>query len=204
MSPDVVRYERVDRVAVVTIDNPPVNALSPAVWQGLDDAIRRAAGDPAVDAVVLAGAGSTFIAGADIKVFATLKTRDQSLERSAGTHALLKRIEDCPKPIVAAIQGVALGGGHEVAMSCHYRIASRDASVGQPEVLLGIIPGAGDECRSVANQDDGIGIRVGCRPGDGLVERFPDGHRQGVDRRVVDRDDGGAAGNPVPDKVRHR
>ena len=143
MSPDVVRYERVDRVAVVTIDNPPVNALSPAVWQGLDDAIRRAAGDPAVDAVVLAGAGSTFIAGADIKVFATLKTRDQSLERSAGTHALLKRIEDCPKPIVAAIQGVALGGGHEVAMSCHYRIASRDASVGQPEVLLGIIPGAG-------------------------------------------------------------
>src|SRR6478672_12483739 len=104
MSPDVVRYERVDRVAVVTIDNPPVNALSPAVWQGLDDAVRRAAGDPAIDAVVLTGAGSTFIAGADIKVFATLNTREQSLQRSAGTHALLKRIEDCPKPIVAAIQ----------------------------------------------------------------------------------------------------
>jgi 3-hydroxyacyl-CoA dehydrogenase len=140
---DLVRYERVDRVAVITIDNPPVNALSPAVWQGLDDAVRRAAGDPAVDAVVLTGAGSTFIAGADIKVFATLKTREQSLERSAGTHALLKRLEDCPKPVVAAIHGVALGGGNEVAMSCHYRIAARNASVGQPEVLLGIIPGAG-------------------------------------------------------------
>src|SRR5262245_1190565 len=143
MSPDLVRYERIDRVAVITIDNPPVNALSTAVWQGLDEAIRRAAGDPAVDAVVLTGAGSTFIAGADIKVFATLKTREQSLERSGGTHALLNRIEDCQKPVVAAIHGVALGGGNEVAMSCHYRIATRDASVGQPEVLLGIIPGAG-------------------------------------------------------------
>jgi 3-hydroxyacyl-CoA dehydrogenase len=140
---DPVRYERVDRVAVITIDNPPVNALSPAVWQGLDEAVRRAAGDPAVDAAVLIGAGSTFIAGADIKIFATLKTREQSLDRSGGTHAMLKRIEDCPKPIVAAIHGVALGGGNEVAMSCHYRIAARDASVGQPEVQLGIIPGAG-------------------------------------------------------------
>jgi 3-hydroxyacyl-CoA dehydrogenase len=143
MPPEAVRYERIDRVAVITIDNPPVNALSPTVWQGLDDAVRRAAGDPAVDAVVLSGAGSTFIAGADIKIFATLKTREQSLERSGGTHALLARIEDCPKPIVAAIHGVALGGGNEVAMSCHYRIASHDASIGQPEVLLGIIPGAG-------------------------------------------------------------
>jgi 3-hydroxyacyl-CoA dehydrogenase len=140
---DPIRYERVERVAVITIDNPPVNALGPAVWQGLDEAVRRAAGDPAVDAVVLTGAGSTFIAGADIKVFATLKTREQSLERSGGTHALLKRIEDCAKPVVAAIHGVALGGGNEVAMSCHYRLAARNASVGQPEVLLGIIPGAG-------------------------------------------------------------
>src|SRR5262249_47058132 len=87
--------------------------------------------------------GTTFIAGADIKVFATLKTSEQSLERSAGTHALLRRLEDCPKPLVAAIHGVALGGGNEVAMSCHYRVAIRTASVGQPEVNLGLIPGAG-------------------------------------------------------------
>src|SRR5580692_9585498 len=138
-----VRYDVVDRIAILTIDNPPVNALRPAVWEALDEAVARAAADPGVDATVLIGAGSTFIAGADINVFDTLKTRDQSLARSAGTHALLKRLEDCRKPLVAAIHGHALGGGLEVAQACHYRVAVQDASVGQPEVALGIIPGAG-------------------------------------------------------------
>ena len=98
-----VRYDVVDRIAILTIDNPPVNALSPAVWEALDEAVARAAADPGVEAMVLIGAGSTFIAGADINVFATLKTREQSLTRSASTHALLKRLEDCPKPLIAAI-----------------------------------------------------------------------------------------------------
>jgi len=181
---DPVRYDRVDRVAVITIDNPPVNALSPAVWRGLDEAVQRAAGDPAVDAAVLIGAGSTFIAGADIKVFATLKTREQSLERSEGTHALLKRIEDCQKPVVAAIQGVALGGGNEVAMSCHYRIAVRDASVGQPEVLLGIIPGAGGTQRlprlcgaamALEMCTDGKPVPAARALGAGIIDRIVDG-----------------------------
>jgi 3-hydroxyacyl-CoA dehydrogenase len=105
--------------------------------------VARANSDANADAIVLIGAGTTFIAGADIKVFETLKTADNSLSRSAGTHALLRRIEDSPKPLVAAIHGFALGGGMEVAMSCHYRVAAKDAKVGQPEVLLGIIPGAG-------------------------------------------------------------
>ena len=139
----LVRYEVTDRVAVVTIDNPPVNALSPAVWTGIDDAVARAAGDPDADAIVLIGAGSTFIAGADIKVFDVLKTREDSFARSAGTHALLRRMEDAGKPLVAAIHGNALGGGLEVAQACHFRVAIKDARVGQPEVLLGIIPGAG-------------------------------------------------------------
>ena len=138
-----ITYEVRDRVAVLTIDNPPVNALAPGVWKAVDEAVARAAGDAGADAIVLIGAGTTFIAGADIKIFETLKTREQSLERSAGTHALLKRIEDAPKPLVAAIHGNALGGGLEMAMACHYRVATKDASVGQPEVLLGIIPGAG-------------------------------------------------------------
>src|SRR5206468_11988071 len=89
------------------------------------------------------GAGTTFVAGADIDVFKILKTREQSLERSARTHALLKRLEDVQKPLVAAIHGNALGGGLELAQACHYRVATADARVGQPEVLLGIIPGAG-------------------------------------------------------------
>jgi 3-hydroxyacyl-CoA dehydrogenase len=140
---DLVRYDVKDRVAVITIDNPPVNALSAAVWTGIDEAVARANADPNVDATVLVGAGTTFIAGADIKIFDTLKTREDSLARSATTHALLRRLEDSPKPLVAAIHGNALGGGMEVAMSCHFRVASKDAKVGQPEVLLGIIPGAG-------------------------------------------------------------
>jgi 3-hydroxyacyl-CoA dehydrogenase len=138
-----VRYEIKENVAVVTIDNPPVNALSPAVWAGLDQAVARGVADPNAVAIVVIGAGTTFIAGADIKVFDTLKTREDSLARSASTHALLRRIEDATKPVVAAIHGNALGGGLEVAQACHFRVAARDAKVGQPEVLLGIIPGAG-------------------------------------------------------------
>src|SRR5262245_22978179 len=140
---DPVRYEITDRVAVITIDNPPVNALSPAVWDGIDQAVQRAVGDPNADAIVLIGAGTTFIAGADIKVFDTLKTSEASFTRSANTHALLRRMEDSSKPLVAAIHGNALGGGLEVAQACHFRVATKDAKVGQPEVLLGLIPGAG-------------------------------------------------------------
>ena len=92
---------------------------------------------------MLIGAGNTFIAGADIKVFGTIPDRDVSIDRSHRIHALLRRIEDCPKPVVCAIHGTALGGGLEFAMACHYRVAVASAKVGQPEVLLGIIPGAG-------------------------------------------------------------
>ena len=140
---DLVRYEVKDGVAVMTIDNPPVNALAPEVWGQIDEAVRRGVADPAVEALVLIGAGTTFIAGADIKAFDLLKTPADSMARSEGTHALLKRLEDATKPLVAAIHGNALGGGLEVAQACHFRVATKDARVGQPEVLLGIIPGAG-------------------------------------------------------------
>jgi 3-hydroxyacyl-CoA dehydrogenase len=139
---DLVRYEVVDRVAVLVVDNPPVNALSPAARDALDHNVARAASDNAIDAMVLIGAGSTFIAGGDIKLFDTLRTAADSMRRSENTHALLRRMEDSPKPVVAAIHGNALGGGNEVAMACHYRVVSADAKLGQPEVLLGLIPGA--------------------------------------------------------------
>jgi 3-hydroxyacyl-CoA dehydrogenase len=140
---EFVHYQVQDRVAVLTIDNPPVNALGAGVWEAVEQAVGRASADPAAEAIVLIGAGSTFVAGADINIFKILKTREQSLARSAGTHALLKRIENAPKPLVAAIHGNALGGGLELAQACHYRVAVKDAKLGQPEVLLGIIPGAG-------------------------------------------------------------
>jgi 3-hydroxyacyl-CoA dehydrogenase len=141
--PDFVHYELNGRVAVLTIDNPPVNALGQGVWEAIDEGVARAAGDDGADAIVLTGAGRTFVAGADINIFKLLKTREQSLARSALTHAMLRRLEDSPKPLVAAIHGQAFGGGLELAMACHYRLATKDALVGQPEVLLGIIPGAG-------------------------------------------------------------
>ena len=108
---DFVRYSIQDRIAVLRIDNPPVNALAQGVWEAVDQAVARAGADSEADGIVLIGAGTTFVAGADINVFKTLKTREQSLDRSARTHALLKRIEDVGKPLVAAIHGNALGGG---------------------------------------------------------------------------------------------
>jgi 3-hydroxyacyl-CoA dehydrogenase len=141
--PNVVHAQISDGIAVLTIDNPPVNALSAEVWAAIDEAVATAAADPAVQGIVLIGAGSTFVAGADIHGFKLLRTRDDALGRVGGSHALLERLEDVAKPVVAAIHGNALGGGLELAMGCHYRVATSDASVGQPEVLLGLIPGAG-------------------------------------------------------------
>ena len=140
---ELVHYEIRDRVAVITVDNPPVNALSPGVPEAIEAAVSRAANDPEARAAVLIGAGSTFIAGADIRFFETITTRESSIERSRAIHARLVHIENCSKPLVAAIHGTALGGGLEFAMACHYRVAVPAAKVGQPEVLLGIIPGAG-------------------------------------------------------------
>lgn len=138
-----VRSEVRERVAIITIDNPPVNALGAGVPEAISEAVERATSDPSADAIVVTGAGTTFVAGADINIFKQLKTREQSLERSQAVHARLKRLEDTSKPLVAAIHGHALGGGLELAMACHYRVTIASANVGQPEVHLGIIPGAG-------------------------------------------------------------
>jgi 3-hydroxyacyl-CoA dehydrogenase len=126
--------------AVVRIDNPPVNALSPGVPEGIVARIAEAEGDPAVRCIVVMGAGSTFIAGADIRELENAAWSKPA--NLADLHDTLARIETCSKPVVMAIHGNALGGGLEVAMAGHYRVASSDAQVGQPEVNLGIIPGA--------------------------------------------------------------
>ena len=142
---DLVSVPRSGDVAVVTVQNPPVNALSPGVPEGIAAAVDEAAADDAVRAIVLIGDGRTFIAGADIREFA--KVRSGEKERGEGLHPLLFKLEDSPKPVIAAIHGTAFGGGLEVAMACHYRVAIASAQVGQPEVKLGILPGAGGTLR---------------------------------------------------------
>jgi 3-hydroxyacyl-CoA dehydrogenase len=181
---DLVRYELHDHVAVITVDNPPVNALSPGVPEAIEAAVVRAGNDLEACAAILIGAGSTFIAGADIRFFETINTREASLERSRAIHARLRHIEDCPKPLVAAIHGTALGGGLEFAMACHYRVAVSSAKVGQPEVLLGIIPGAGGTQRlsRLAGADLAIEmctlgqhVRVQRAAAKGIVDRIIEG-----------------------------
>ena len=123
-------------VLIVLSNNPPVNALSTAVRQGLVDAIEQAEGDDSVHAVVIACEGNTFFAGADITEFG-------KPPQQPWLPAVVDRIEACTKPVVAAIHGTALGGGLEVALACHYRVAVPSAKLGTPEVKLGLLPGAG-------------------------------------------------------------
>src|SRR3954467_10024259 len=125
-------------VLIVLSNNPPVNALGAAVRKGLVAAIEEAEADDSVKAVVIACEGQTFFAGADVSEFGTPKAFEQPV-----LPQVVDRIEACTKPVVAAIHGTALGGGLEVALSCHYRVAVPSAKLGTPEVKLGLLPGAG-------------------------------------------------------------
>jgi 3-hydroxyacyl-CoA dehydrogenase len=137
---DLVQLAKDDGIAIITINNPPVNALSPGVPEGISEAIDQISKDDDIRAAVLIGGGRTFVAGADIKEFG--KITSGTSKRSVGLLPLLLQVEDCKKPIVMAIHGTAFGGGLELAMAGHYRVAAPGAQVGQPEVKLGIIPGA--------------------------------------------------------------
>ena len=123
-------------VLIILSNNPPVNALSAAVRLGLVDAIAQAEADDGVNALVIACEGQTFFAGADITEFG-------KPPQQPWLPAVVDRIENCSKPVVAAIHGTALGGGLEVALGCHYRVADKSARLGTPEVKLGLLPGAG-------------------------------------------------------------
>ncbi|MGB2605416.1 MAG: 3-hydroxyacyl-CoA dehydrogenase NAD-binding domain-containing protein [Candidatus Sulfotelmatobacter sp.] len=138
---DLVQLTRDKDVAIITINNPPVNALSPAVAQGIASAFEQVAKDDGIKAVVLIGGGRTFVAGADIKEF--IKITSGKIPRGAGLLPFLLQIENVRKPVVVAIHGSAFGGGLELAMAGHYRVAAPNSQLGQPEVKLGIIPGAG-------------------------------------------------------------
>jgi 3-hydroxyacyl-CoA dehydrogenase len=129
-----------DQIGVIVINNPPVNALSSGVLEGIKAAIQALEQDSEVRAIVMIGSGRTFVAGADINRFAEIIEGRGAMPEF---HPVLNAIEDCAKPVVMAIHGTALGGGLELAMAGHYRVAAPDAQVGQPEVKIGLIPGAG-------------------------------------------------------------
>ena len=133
---EVVYSNTGGRVGVIKIDSPPVNALSQQVREGIMLALQQAIDDAACQAIVLKCAGRTFIAGADIREFGRPPAAPYLPD-------VVAALEACPKPVVAAIHGTALGGGFEIALGCHYRVASSDARVGLPEVKLGLLPGAG-------------------------------------------------------------
>lgn len=133
---EVVKLERHDEVGIVTVNSPPVNALSAAVRGGILECIKAAVADPAIKGIALTCAGRTFIAGADITEFG-------KPPKPPALNDVLAEIENSPKPVVAAIHGTALGGGLEVALACHFRVAVKEAKLGLPEVKLGLLPGAG-------------------------------------------------------------
>jgi 3-hydroxyacyl-CoA dehydrogenase len=166
-------------VLIVTSNNPPVNALGHAVRQGLVAAIEEAEADDAVKAIVIACEGQTFFAGADVSEFGTPKAFAEPM-----LPQVVDRIENASKPVIAAIHGTALGGGLEVALACHYRVALASAKLGVPEVKLGLLPGAGGTQRlpRVAGVEKALEMAAGGNPigakdafGCGLVDRLIEG-----------------------------
>jgi len=137
---ELVTMTTIRRIGVITIDNPPVNALSPGVPEGVRNLVKAANADERIDVIVVMGAGATFVAGADINEFAKVASGQAP---PLNLRNIFFEIESSAKPLVMALNGTALGGGLELAMSGHYRVLVPTAKVGQPEVNLGLIPGAG-------------------------------------------------------------
>jgi len=173
-----VRFEVEAPLGIILVDNPPVNALSNAVRAGLVEAVGALDADPAVRAIVILCAGRTFIAGADIREFGKPRQPPALSE-------VCERIESASKPVVAAIHGNALGGGLEVALACHYRVALAGAKLGLPEVKLGLIPGAGGANRlaRLAGPVEALRIAAG---GDPVAA--DEAHRLGIVDALIEGD----------------
>ena len=173
------RLIRHDDVGVIELDNPPVNALALGLRAGLSAALDAALADPSIVAIVLAGAGRMFCGGADLREFNT-----PAAAQPPATTDLRGRMERAPKPVVAAIHGSALGGGLEMALACHYRVASTGTKLGLPEVQRGLLPGGGGTQRlpRLVGVATALEMIVGGEPVDaararaiGLVDEVVDG-----------------------------
>ncbi len=180
---DVVSLETRGRIGLITINNPPVNALGVDVRRGMIEALQSGMSDDGIDAMVIIGGGRTFIAGADIREFGKPPL-------SPGFPEVLQTLENATKPLVAAIHGTALGGGLEVSLTCHYRVAVSSARVGLPEVKLGILPGAGGTQRlpRLVGPEAALNMIVS---GDPVVA--PQAHKMGILDAVFDDDLAGQA-----------
>ena len=133
-----VHYQLHGPVAVITLDAPPINSLGLAMREALMAALQQALQDAQVQALVLTGAGQVFSGGADIQEFG-----HPTALQEPNLHSLIATVEAAPKPVIAALHGVCIGGGLELSLACHYRIAAPGCQIGLPEVKLGIVPGAG-------------------------------------------------------------
>ena len=210
---ETVHTERYGRVGVIVVDNPPVNAIGPSVREGIEAAVRELREDATVEALVLHCAGSTFMAGADIRKLNSPPGRFTSAQ-------VIQCLEDVPKPVVAALQGNALGGGLEFALGCHYRCATAGTTLGLPEVNLGLIPGAGGTQRlpRIVGIEKALDMIVSGKPISaaqaaeaGFVDRLIPGHdvlaeavayaAELLDKRSPPRRTREVQVTPVPDAV---
>ena len=180
---ELVLTSKDGEIGIITVNNPPVNALSPGVPEGIAAGVEAFGKDLSVKAIVLIGGGRTFIAGADIKEFGKMTSGER--KRGPGFLEILDRIEMSSKPVVAAIHGTAFGGGLETAMACHYRVAVPSAQVGQPEVKLGIIPGAAGTQRLPRLSGVAIGVKM-CADGDPISAA--EALKHGIIDQIVDGD----------------
>ena len=199
-------YEVRGSVAVITMNNPPVNGLGYDTRRGIAEGVERAQADPAVVAVVLTGAGKAFSGGADIREFGSPKALAEP-----NLLSLIKLVENAAKPVVAAIHSVAMGGGLELALGCHYRVASPGASIALPEVKIGLIPGAGGTQRlpRVLGVETALNMIVSGEPvrsevlaglpGQKLFDRLVDGDLlEGACAFAAEKAAEHAAGAPLP------
>jgi 3-hydroxyacyl-CoA dehydrogenase len=176
---EMVQQSRDGEILILTINNPPVNAFSPGVPEGLKAGLDAAAADDGVKAVVIIGGGRTFVAGADIKTFGRPR------EEAPDLRGTIEKLDAFAKPTVAALHGTALGGGLELAMGCSYRVAVKEAQVGLPEVKLGVLPGAGGTQRlpRVVGAQKALDMMLSGNP-----IKATEAHELGLIDRIVDGD----------------